>query len=165
MVFQQEITLRPQSWGEMHDLTGPVTRIVRESGVRTGIVQIFNVGSTGAIGAIEFEPGLTQDLPALLRRLIPPGRDYAHEQTWHDGNGHSHLQATLLGPSLTVPVKAGPCSAPGSRSFTLNATSGPANGPSSSRCWANDTGRCPRRQLRLMELPGSNIQARGWHAA
>ncbi len=107
MVFQQEITLRTQSWGEMHDLTGPVTRIVSESGVRTGIVQIFNVGSTGAIGAIEFEPGLTQDLPALLRRLIPPGRDYAHEQTWHDGNGHSHLQATLLGPSLTVPVKAG----------------------------------------------------------
>ena len=73
-----------------------------ELGVRTGIVQIFNVGSTAAIGAIEFEPGLKQDLPALLRRLIPPSRDYAHEQTWHDGNGHSHLQATLLGPSLAA---------------------------------------------------------------
>ena len=75
--------------------------------MRTGIVQIFNVGSTGAIGTIEFEPGLEQDLPVLLRRLIPPGRDYAHEQTWHDGNGHSHLQATLLGPNLTVPVRDG----------------------------------------------------------
>jgi secondary thiamine-phosphate synthase enzyme len=63
--------------------------------------------STAAIGAIEFEPGLEQDLPALLRQLIPPGRNYAHEQAWHDGNGHSHLQATLLGPSLTVPVRGG----------------------------------------------------------
>jgi secondary thiamine-phosphate synthase enzyme len=100
MVFQRELTLRTQSSGEMHDLTDAVARIVSESGVRTGIVQIFNVGSTAAIGAIEFEPGLEQDLPALLRRLVPPSRDYAHEQTWHDGNGHSHLQATLLGPSL-----------------------------------------------------------------
>ena len=107
MVFQRELTLHTHSSGEMHDLTNEVTRIVSESGVRTGIVQIFNVGSTAAIGAIEFEPGLRQDLPALLRRLIPPSRDYAHEQTWHDGNGHSHLQATLLGPSLTVPVRDG----------------------------------------------------------
>ncbi len=104
MVFQKKLTLRTRSSGEMHDLTDAVARIVNELGVQTGIVQIFNVGSTGAIGAIEFEPGLEQDLPALLRRLIPPGEDYAHEQTWHDGNGHSHLQATLLGPSLTVPV-------------------------------------------------------------
>ena len=107
MVFQRELRLHTHSSGQMHDLTGEVARIVSESGVRTGIVQIFNVGSTGAIGAIEFEPGLEQDLPALLRRLIPPSRDYAHEQTWRDGNGHSHLQATLLGPSLTVPVRDG----------------------------------------------------------
>jgi secondary thiamine-phosphate synthase enzyme len=107
MVFQSELTLHTHSAGEMHDLTDAVTRIVTESGVSTGIVQIFDVGSTGAIGAIEFEPGLEQDLPALLRRLIPPSLDYAHEQTWHDGNGHSHLQATLLGPSLTVPVRDG----------------------------------------------------------
>ena len=70
MVFQRELTLHTHSAGEMHDLTDAVTRIVNESGVRTGIV--FNVGSTGAIGAIEFEPGLEQDLPALMRRLIPP---------------------------------------------------------------------------------------------
>ena len=94
MVFQRELTLHTHTGGEMHDLTDAVTRIVSELGVRTGIVQIFNVGSTGAIGAIEFEPGLEQDLPALLRRLMPSILDYAHEQTWHDGNGHSHLQAT-----------------------------------------------------------------------
>ena len=65
---------------------------------------MFNVGSTGAIGTIEFEPGLQRDLPEALDRLMPAGSDYGHEQAWHDGNGHSHLQATLLGPSLTVPV-------------------------------------------------------------
>ncbi len=57
--------------------------------------------------AIEFEPGLERDLPELLGKLIPPSRSYGHEQAWHDGNGHSHLQATLLGPSLTVPVREG----------------------------------------------------------
>jgi len=65
------------------------------------------VGSTAAVGTIEFEPGLQKDLPDVLDRLIPPGTHYGHEQTWHDGNGHSHLQATLLGQALTVPVSQG----------------------------------------------------------
>jgi len=91
----------------MHDLTDEVARVVKESGVRCGVVNVFNVGSTAAIGTIEFEPGLQQDLPATLDKLLPPSRDYGHEQAWHDGNGHSHLQATMLGPSLTVPVKEG----------------------------------------------------------
>ena len=59
------------------------------------------------MGTIEFEPGLEQDLPEVLDRLIPPSRDYGHERAWHDGNGHSHLQATWLGPSLMVPVSDG----------------------------------------------------------
>ena len=91
----------------MHDVTDRVASVVRSSKVRTGSVKVFNVGSTASIGAIEFEPGLQRDLPAILDRLIPPSRDYGHEQAWHDGNGHSHLQATLLGPSLTVPVAEG----------------------------------------------------------
>jgi secondary thiamine-phosphate synthase enzyme len=91
----------------MHDLTRFVANIVSASGVVTGTVNVFNVGSTAAIGAIEFEPGLQHDLPEVLDKLIPPGRNYGHEQAWHDGNGHSHLQATLLGPSLTVPVAEG----------------------------------------------------------
>jgi secondary thiamine-phosphate synthase enzyme len=84
-----------------------VTEIVAESGITIGTVNVFNVGSTASVGTIEFEPGLEQDLPAILDKLIPPSRDYGHEQAWHDGNGHSHLQATLLGPSLTVPVAEG----------------------------------------------------------
>jgi len=91
----------------MHDLTGEVARIVSASGMRSGVVNVFNVGSTGAIGTIEFEPGLQQDLPAMLDKLFPPSLEYGHEQAWHDGNGHSHVQATILGPSLTVPIKDG----------------------------------------------------------
>ncbi len=88
----------------MHDITPHVDTVIGESGITTGMAHIFNVGSTGSIGTIEYEPGLKSDLPTILDKLIPPSRSYAHEQTWHDGNGHSHLQATLLGPSLTVPV-------------------------------------------------------------
>ncbi len=91
----------------MHDITGEVGQVVNASRVRTGVVNVFNVGSTGAIGTIEFEPGLEKDLPAMLDKLFPPSRDYGHEQAWHDGNGHSHLQATMLGPSLTVPIVDG----------------------------------------------------------
>jgi len=107
MTYQREIQLQTSQHGEMFDLTEKTARIVAESGVRRGLANIFNVGSTGAIGAIEFEPGLQKDLPALLDKLIPPGRHYGHEQAWHDGNGHSHLQATWLGPSLTLPVRDG----------------------------------------------------------
>ena len=91
----------------MHDITGEVTRIVAASGIRMGTVHVFNVGSTAAVGTIEFEPGLERDLPAILDKIVPPSRNYGHERAWHDGNGHSHLQATLLGPSLVVPVALG----------------------------------------------------------
>ena len=107
VVHQQQISIRTKGHGNMHDLTEQVTQVVRESKIKSGLVNVFNVGSTAAVGTIEFEPGLQRDLPELLDRLIPPSRDYGHEQAWHDGNGHSHLQATLLGPSLTVPVSHG----------------------------------------------------------
>jgi secondary thiamine-phosphate synthase enzyme len=107
MVYQREITVPTGGHKDMHDLTGEVARTVSDSKVRHGLVHIFNVGSTGAIGTIEFEPGLQEDLPAVLDKLIPPSRTYGHERAWHDGNGHSHLQATLLGPSLTVPIMNG----------------------------------------------------------
>ena len=91
----------------MHDVTTQVAKIIADSGVHTGTAHVFNIGSTGVIGTIEFEPGLERDLPEILDQLFPPSRDYGHEQTWHDGNGHSHLQATLLGPSLSVPISDG----------------------------------------------------------
>ncbi len=107
MVHQRELSLKTRGHRDIHDLTDQINSLVKESGIRAGLANIFNVGSTAAVGIIEFEPGLQKDLPDLLDRLIPPSRDYGHEQTWHDGNGHSHLQATLLGQSLTVPITAG----------------------------------------------------------
>jgi secondary thiamine-phosphate synthase enzyme len=107
MVHQQQFTFSTRGHGEMRDITDEVASAVGQSGIKTGMVQVFSIGSTAAVGAIEFEPGLQRDLPELLDRLIPPSRQYGHEQTWHDGNGHSHLQATLLGPSLSVPVADG----------------------------------------------------------
>lgn len=91
----------------MQDITSLVAQHVAEAGVETGMAHVFVIGSTAAVGTIEFEPGLAGDLPAVLDRVLPPSRDYGHERAWHDGNGHSHLQATWLGPSLTVPVESG----------------------------------------------------------
>lgn len=107
MNSQHELSISTRGHGHMHDLTEQVAAFVTASGIRTGIANVFNVGSTAAIGTIEFEPGLERDLPAVLDKLIPPSRDYGHEQAWHDGNGHSHLQATMLSPSLTVPISGG----------------------------------------------------------
>ena len=107
MVVQQEFELATRGHGDMHDLTERVQALVAGSAVRTGLAHVFAVGSTAAVGLIEFEPGLRRDLPAMLDRLIPPSRAYGHEQRWHDGNGHSHLQATLLGPEVTIPVAGG----------------------------------------------------------
>ena len=107
MTYQQQISIRSKGHGHMHDVTEQIATIVASSGIRTGTVNVFNIGSTAAVGTIEFEPGLERDLPEILDKLIPPSRNYGHERAWHDGNGHSHLQATLLGPSLTVPVANG----------------------------------------------------------
>lgn len=107
MTHQSEFQVETNGHRHMHDVTGEVAQIVGVSGVMTGIAHVFNIGSTGVIGTIEFEPGLEADLPAMLDRLFPPSRDYGHERAWHDGNGHSHLQASTLGPGITVPITNG----------------------------------------------------------
>ncbi len=107
MTHQQQILITTNGHGDMHDLTEQVAEVVSSSAIQRGTVNVFNVGSTAALGTIEFEPGLQHDLPAILDKLIPPSRNYGHEQAWHDGNGHSHLQATLLGPSFTAPIAGG----------------------------------------------------------
>ena len=107
MVYREQFSFETTGHWHMADVTRQVAAIVGRSSVKTGIVHVFCVGSTAAVGTIEFEPGLQRDMPEMLDRLIPPNRDYGHELAWHDGNGHSHLQATLLGPSLSVPVADG----------------------------------------------------------
>jgi secondary thiamine-phosphate synthase enzyme len=107
MIHQDRFTVSTTGHRDMHDITDRVAEIVTRSGILVGIVHVFNLGSTAGVGTIEFEPGLQEDLPDLLDRLMPPSRNYGHEQAWHDGNGHSHLQATMLGPSISVPVADG----------------------------------------------------------
>lgn len=107
MVYQDEIILETSGHRDMHEITDKVAGCVSQSGLNRGTVNIFNIGSTATIGTVEYESGLRRDVPETLDRLIPPSRDYGHEQAWHDGNGHSHLQATMMGPGLTVPFCEG----------------------------------------------------------
>lgn len=90
---------------EMVDITDDVRNMVSESDITDGQVLIFVPGATGALSTIEYEPGLIKDFPELMERLIPEKKYYHHNETWHDGNGHSHLRATLIGPSLTIPFE------------------------------------------------------------
>lgn len=87
----------------MVDLTQKIINFLNQSNISNGIITIFVAGSTGSIITIEFEPGLIRDFPEMLNRIIPKDLDYGHEQMWHDDNGHSHVKASLVGPSLTVP--------------------------------------------------------------
>lgn len=107
MVYQERIELSTSGHGDMHDITDKVDAAVSRSEILTGVANVHVIGSTGAVGTIEYEPGLQKDLPEIFDKLMPPGRHYGHEQTWHDGNAHSHLQATTLGPSISVPIGEG----------------------------------------------------------
>jgi secondary thiamine-phosphate synthase enzyme len=89
------------------DLTPRLQEAVNRHRLRHGQVLVFVPGSTAGVTTMEFEPGLRHDVPAAFRRLIPREAPYRHEETWHDGNGHSHVRASLLGPSVTVPVEDG----------------------------------------------------------
>lgn len=92
---------------DLTDVTAALGRIVAAAGVREGSLQATVIGSTGSLTTIEYEPGAIEDLKRAITRLAPPELDYAHEMAWHDGNGHSHVQAALLGPSLVLPVRGG----------------------------------------------------------
>jgi secondary thiamine-phosphate synthase enzyme len=107
MIYREEIQIETSGHRDMHELTCRVEAIAGRSGIQEGLVHVFNEGSTGVIGTIEYEPGLEKDLPEMLDRLIPPSLDYGHERQWHDGNGHSHLQASLVGPETTIPLADG----------------------------------------------------------
>lgn len=91
----------------MMDITEQTSKAVKESKLEDGIVTVFVSGSTAAITTIEYEPGLTKDFPRMLSRIAPKDIEYQHDNTWHDGNGHSHVKASLIGPSLTIPFKDG----------------------------------------------------------
>jgi len=87
------------------DITQELERLIKKSNVSTGSLFATMVGSTGSITTIEFESGVVEDLKQAVNRLAPPGIEYEHEKAWHDGNGHSHVQAALLGPSIALPIR------------------------------------------------------------
>ena len=102
-VISEKIIFSTKHEGDMIDITEEVQRVLNSKDVHDGLVNLFVVGSTGALTTIEFEPGLAFDFPAMLERVAPKRIAYEHENLWHDGNGHSHVRASLVGPSLTVP--------------------------------------------------------------
>ena len=105
----KDYTLSLSTRGYCHviNVTDEVQDRIRESAVESGTVTVFVVGSTAGITVVEYESGLVKDLEELFDKLAPPTRDYHHEQTWHDGNGFSHVRASLLKPSLVIPVVSG----------------------------------------------------------
>jgi secondary thiamine-phosphate synthase enzyme len=98
-----------QSKGEMDiiNITNQASAAIDESNIENGIITVFVSGSTAAVTTIEYEPGLMYDFPELLSRVAPKDIQYKHDNTWHDGNGHSHVRAPLIGPSLTIPIIEG----------------------------------------------------------
>jgi secondary thiamine-phosphate synthase enzyme len=106
-VVTRQLSIQTRGEGDILDVTGDVARAVAGSTLKNGAVTVFVPGSTGALTTIEYEPGLLKDLPNVLERVAPRELGYEHERRWHDGNGHSHVRASIIGPSITVPFVDG----------------------------------------------------------
>jgi secondary thiamine-phosphate synthase enzyme len=106
-VHSAQIRVSTEGHGDVIDITKGVQEVVETAGVKDGIVNVFVAHSTAAIGLIEYEPGGVQDLRDLMDRIVPPANAYSHNRMAGDTNAHSHLQAAIVGPSETVPVKDG----------------------------------------------------------
>lgn len=102
-VVTERISVRIGSDSEMEEITERVQRVVDESHLTEGSVTLFIPGATGSVTTVEYEPGLKEDVPDALERLAPPDISYKHHQTWNDGNGRSHVRATIMGPGMVVP--------------------------------------------------------------
>jgi secondary thiamine-phosphate synthase enzyme len=105
--YGDQIEVALDTGPDIADLGAPMNHLLKRSGVRQGVMWANMVGSTGSLTTIEFEPGVVADLKDAIDRLAPRDLTYAHELAWHDGNGHSHVQAALLGPSLSVAIREG----------------------------------------------------------
>ena len=102
-VISIAISLNTKGNGDIHDITDQIASAISNSGLKDGTATIFCPSSTSALTTIEYESGAVSDLRRLFDEIIPVNREYAHNERWHDGNGHSHVRAALLGPSITIP--------------------------------------------------------------
>lgn len=104
MVKTHHLNIKTRGNCHILDITGRVAELITQSGFNEGAVTLFNVGSTAGLTTIEYEPGLVNhDINAAFEKIAPRNGTYQHEETWHDDNGHAHVRAALLGPSLVVP--------------------------------------------------------------
>jgi secondary thiamine-phosphate synthase enzyme len=106
-LITDSISLSTRGDTDIIDITPHVSSLLREHKFRHGQALVFVSGSTAGITTIEYEPGLLKDIPAVFEKIVPQNAHYYHEETWHDGNGHSHVRAAMLGCSLTVPFRDG----------------------------------------------------------
>ncbi|GIW72779.1 MAG: hypothetical protein KatS3mg102_2321 [Planctomycetota bacterium] len=106
-IWTDRVEIDTQGNSQVLDITPQVRGVLERRGLREGQVLVFVTGSTAAVTSTEFEPGLCKDLPAFFERIAPRSIPYHHDETWHDGNGHAHVRASALGPSLVVPVAEG----------------------------------------------------------
>jgi len=107
MVKTGSIELSTRGNADVQDITAQVAQVVKSSQIKNGTVTVFCPSSTSALTTIEYESGAVSDLQRLFEEIIPSNREYAHNARWHDGNGHSHIRAALLGPSMTIPFVEG----------------------------------------------------------
>jgi secondary thiamine-phosphate synthase enzyme len=105
VVLTKTIQTKSKGENDMIDITQETAALIREGNLKNGIITVFVAGSTAAVTTIEYEPGLKRDFPKMLSRIAPNDIEYEHDNTWHDGNGHSHVRASLVGPSLTIPFR------------------------------------------------------------
>ncbi|MBI4563340.1 MAG: YjbQ family protein [Planctomycetes bacterium] len=105
--LSETILLRTRGHTDIRDLTSQIQAVVDRSGLRRGIATVFVTGSTAGVTTVEFEPGLVADLKTAFERIAPEAAEYKHHERWGDDNGHSHVRASLLGPSLVVPFESG----------------------------------------------------------
>ena len=106
-IYCQSIEVSLRTGPDIADITSALEQLLDASGIENGQLCANMVGSTGSITTIEYEPGVVEDLKRAIASLAPPGMEYEHEKAWHDGNGHSHVQAALLGPSIALAVRKG----------------------------------------------------------
>lgn len=106
-IFTGNISVKSKGSCDIIDITGLIRKFILDAEFDEGQILIFVSGSTAALTTIEFEPGLLKDYPNFFEKIIPSSGNYEHNNTWHDGNGHSHVRASLQGPSITVPFKHG----------------------------------------------------------
>ena len=104
-VYCDSIEISMEVGPDIANITDRLAQIVQKADIENGSLHASGIGSTGSLTTIEYEPGVVEDLRRAITRLAPPHMEYEHEKAWHDGNGHSHVQAALLGPSVAVPVR------------------------------------------------------------